>query len=227
MAYNKLGLYNQALSAVGADTLVSGLSENSREREICDVFYETVRDNVLKAARWSGLRTVSRLALIAERDQDEDWVDTDPDPDWQFIYSAPADMLYPWYMSDYSRFSLTSRNSAWAINSTMEDALFLYTRKEENPALWGSDVYEAIAIALAAAIARPLTGKRSLAGDNLQIANMKIEAARVAQANEDNLPQESMPDWLIARGVTGSPAGTSRYIYPYGPLLTGSGLGIN
>lgn len=227
MAYTKIGIYNQALSAVGSDSPISGLSEKSREREVCDLWYNTVRDNVLKAARWPGLRTVSRLALISERDQDADWVATDPDPDWRFIYSAPDDMLHPWYMSDYSRFSMTSRNSAIAINSTMEDALFLYSRREENPELWGSDVYEAVTYALAAAIAKPLTGKRSLANDNLQIANLKIDAARASAANEDNLPVDVMPDWLIARGVTGSPGGVSRYIYPYGPLLTGIGVGIN
>ena len=226
MAYNQLGIYNQALSAVGSDSLISGLSEASRERELCDVWYETVRDNVLKSMRWSGLRTTSRLALLVERDQDEAWVDADPDPDWQYIYAAPADMLYPWYMSDFSRFSLTTRNGARAINSTMEAALFLYTRLEPNPALWGADVYMAVAYALAAAIAKPLNGRRSIANDCLQMANAKILEAREAAANEDNVPQDHMPDWLIARGLSGSAGGTSRYIYPYGPMLTGSGLGI-
>ncbi len=227
MAFNQLGIYNQALGAVGEDELISGLGEASRAREVCDIWYETVRDSVLKAARWSGLRTASRLALLVERDQDAAWVSTDPDPDWRYIYAAPSDMLQPWYLSDYGRFSMTVRGGARAINANTEDALFMYTRRETDPSLWGVDVYGAVAYALAAAIAKPLTGRRSLANDNLTIANQKIMEAREANANEDHIPQDVMPDWFIARGISGSAGGTSRYIYPYGPMLTGVGVGIN
>lgn len=227
MAFNQLGIYNQALSAIGTRTLVSGLLEESREREVCDVHYETVRDSVLKAARWSGLRSVARLALLQERDQDAAWIATDPDPDWQYIYGAPSDMLQPWYLADFGRFSLTNRNSARAINTNGADSLLLYTRREVDPGLWGVDVYQAVMLGLAAAIAKPLTGKRSLANDNLSLANQKIMQARESAANEDSVPIDSMPDWFIARGIVGSSGGTSRYIYPYGPLLTGSAVGIN
>jgi hypothetical protein len=226
MAFNQLGIYNQALSAIGTRTLVSGLSENSREREVCDVWYETVRDSVLKSARWSGLRTVARLALLTERDQDEDWVATDPDPDWSYIYAAPSDLLQPWYLSNFDRFSMTVRSGARAINVNVADPILLYTRRETDPGLWGVDVYQTVANSLGAAIAKPLTGKRSLANDLLQIANMQISQARESAANEDNIPVDAMPDWFIARGITGSSGGTSRYIYPYGPLLTGSAVGI-
>lgn len=224
MAFNQLGIYNQALSAVGTRSLVSGLLEDSREREICDVHYETVRDSVLKAADWASVRASARLAVIAERDYDDDWVSTDPEPEWRFVYGLPSDFLYPRFISSYGRFSLSTRDSQRVLLTDIENVILTYIRRAEDPSLWDITLFQAIVFGLAAAIAQPLTGKNAKARDAIALANQKIIEAREFSANAENIPVDSMPDWMIARGISGS-VGYSNYIYPYGGLLSVGGIG--
>ena len=67
MAQTVLALYNQALSAVRARGRLSSPTENSREREECDIWYPTVRDVVQESAYWESCRTTERLTLLKER----------------------------------------------------------------------------------------------------------------------------------------------------------------
>lgn len=56
-----------------------------------------------------------------------------------------------------------------------------------------------------------------------EMANSAIMQARVSEANRDQNQHESIPDWLMARGVTaGSPY--SRYVYQHGPLFSTNAL---
>jgi hypothetical protein len=62
----------------------------------------------------------------------------------------------------------------------------------------------------------------STAQTMLNQANNMIITARVNAANENQQEFDSVPDWLIARGVSVT-SYNSRYIYSYGPLLSMSG----
>lgn len=224
MAFNQLGIYNQALSAIGTRSLVSGLLEDSREREICDVHYETIRDSVLKASDWASARKSALLSVLAERDFDADWVETDPEPNWRFAYGLPSDFLYPRFITNYARFSLSVRNSQKILLTDVETVALTYVRKATDPGLWDITLFQAVVFGLAAAIAQPLTGKNAKARDALALANQKIMEAREFSANADNIPIDSMPDWMIVRGITGS-VGNSNYVYPYGSLLSVGNVG--
>jgi hypothetical protein len=224
MAFNQVGIYNQALSAIGTRSSVSGLLENSREREICDIWYESTRDSILKAADWATVRGSARLALLTERDYDEDWVATDPEPDWRYVYGLPSDFLYPRFITSYARFAISTRSSQKVLLTDVEDVILTYLRKEISVSLWDISLYEAITFGLAARIAQPLTGKNQKARDMAALANVKIMEAREFSANADNVPVDSMPDWMIVRGIVGS-VGYSNYIYPYGSLMSVGGVG--
>ena len=72
-------LYNQALSLAGSKGQVTSATETSREALLCTTWYETVRDNVMKAAPWPSLMQDARLVEAAERNWGADWVSGDPD----------------------------------------------------------------------------------------------------------------------------------------------------
>lgn len=221
-------LYNLALSSVGTKALVSSPDEASREAEVCTLWYATVRDSVLRAAPWSSARASKRLALQVERDVDEDWVATDPEPGWRFAYSTPSDMIAPRYLSNFDRFALavSSTNSRTILTNT-ENAILVYTKRQEQVQMWDISLYLAVAYALAAHIAMHLHGKPDRAQLAQEKANAFIMQARLDAANAVQEQYQTVPDWITARGYAGA-APSVRFIYEYGPLIAVTdGVGVS
>lgn len=223
MANDLISLFNIALSAVGTRQLASDPNEQSREAEVCRLWFPHSRDQVLRAAPWSSAKAAVRLPLLAEQTTD-DWATGSPSPGFRFAYGLPADFLYPRSIYTYARFEIGIY--APDVTSTPQPALFtdveapilFYTSRQTNLALWDHGLFMGIAYALAANIAMPLHGKAQRAKEALQQANDAILQARVQLANEDFVPLDHIPDWLSARGVSG-PSLVNRFIYPVGPLL--------
>lgn len=224
MAQDLVSVFNLALSAVGTRARISVPTEDTREAQLCRQWYPTVRDTALRAANWASCRSVARLALQREASSDADWTDGDPEPPWQYRYGLPADYLYPRWLSDYSSFALCVYNDVTMLQANVETPILIYTKRQENPAVWDPDLYHAIALGLAASIALPLHGKADRANVMIQDANELIVRARVNTANENVMETDSLPDWLLARGVTVSST-YSKYVYQYGPLFSSGALG--
>lgn len=219
MAKDLVGIYNLALSAAGTQSKLSLPTENTREAEICNRWYEPVRDQILCAAWWPSCKGICTPALISERDFNIDWAAGAPQPPYQFMYAMPADFLYPRYIDSFMPFELGD-NSGSPVIFTNEDApTFLYTKKQTNPAAWSSDLYMGVVQGLAAHIAMSLHGKVSRAQQSIGLANQAIIQARVNFANENQVQYDSVPDWLLARGVNTSMM-FSHFMYQYGPLFS-------
>ena len=216
MATDEVGMYNLALSVVGSESSVASPTEESREAEICKLWYLSVVESVLRAAKWPSARALRRLALLQERDFDIDWVKTDPEPPWQFAYAYPADMLRPRQLTSWGRFITGLTDDTQSIMTNAEDAILVYTKRQLTVTAWDSNLKLAIAYTLGAYIAQPLSGKRAKANDALAIANQLIVEAQVSAANQDMEQFESVPTWLLERGV--STAFSTRFIFPDGPI---------
>ena len=214
MPADAVTIYNMALTSLGYGVTLTSTNEIDRGAELCNIWYETVRDGILKAAPWPEATAYSRLALITERDDDEPWVETDPPPGWLYAYGVPSDYLWPRYMSDYQRFIVTMRGNTRIIATNQETPILIYTRRLEAVHLWNPDLVNTVAHGLAAHIAKALTGKDSDVVRAYQLANEKIIATRAAASNETEQPSlEWTPEWIAARGYAG--AGPShKYIYP-------------
>lgn len=220
MAADLTSVFNRALSAVGTRYMVSDPDEASSEAEICRLWYEEARDQVLRAAPWPSAQSAKRLTLLRERDNDELWTTSDPSPNWQYAYAVPNDMLYPRHLGTYGRFQLATipADNRLAIMTMEASPVMVYTRKQEDVGLWDVDLRLAITYALAAHIAMPLHGKADRAKLAQIMANELIMTARVNAANANVGSFETVPDWLSARGYAGSgPQG--RYLYEYGSLI--------
>lgn len=226
MAATKVAIFNLALSAVGTRATVSAAGESTREAEVCDLWYDEVVFQLLHAAPWASTTGVERLTEIKERDAAEDWVAGDPEPGWRFAYEAPEDMLRPRHLSTYERFELSiMADDTHAIMTDAEDALLVYTKKQETTSKWDPALTMAIVYALASHIALPLQGKPERARYLVEMANIKAMEARVASANTDESQLETIPPWISARGYA-SGAPTSRYVYPFGPLLSSTAVSL-
>lgn len=209
----EVDIYNMALSALGTTSSVATVDEDSREAEQCSIWYEPVRDQIFRAAPWPRLTGFKRLALSVERDQDEDWVATDPDPKWQFAYALPADYIRPRYLNTYVQFEESMVGDLPVLVTNAETPILTYTRKLTRVDLWDPDLTQAVAFGLAAHIAKALTGKDSDLRNMFELAQEKILNARVNAANSRNATNESVPDWIAARGYAGT-GPYAQYIYP-------------
>lgn len=223
MAQDLVGLYNLAISAIGSRELVSLPDEESREATLCNLWYENVRNQVLRAAPWDSCRKNSLLAVLKERNFSVNWVEADPEGDYRFVYGLPADYLQPINLQSYQQFIITNYNGSRALVTNVERAILTYTSANVTISQWDNDLFVAVAYALGAAIGLNLHGKLPRAQAALQSANQMIAEARVRAANAQNVTYDHIPDWFLARGVGGTTV--SRFIYASGPLLSVASVG--
>ncbi len=215
---SKTEIFNLALDAAGNRHTVASPTEVSREAQTCNRWYDITLDQILRAAPWPSTRAVSRLAVLATRNDSLNWTATAPDPGFIYAYSTPIDMLYPRHFFGFTRFHLGVFAGQKAISSNTENAILVYTKREENFDLWDPDLYMAVIHALAANITMPLQGKPARAQLNAEKANSLLIQAQVNAANLDEAGWDVVPEWLLARGFS-TASSVNRYIYPTGPLI--------
>lgn len=209
----ELQLWNQAISSLKVGDRIEDASERSRAAEQCSLFYDTVRDVVFRAAPWTSLKGFKRLASLATQ-ADDTWDASDPPPGWTYAFGLPSDCVRPRYLASWGRFELSVIGDVQVIAAQEETPILVYTRRITDTSRWDADLFQATVFALAAAIAPGLTGNDADLQNMFSLANEKILAARANDANINFNPQDSVPDWITARGS--SIAQPSRFIYPYG-----------
>lgn len=213
---SEVGVYNLALNAVGEKANVSSPTENTRRAEVCRLWYDLVRDQVMEAAPWSEATKHGRLALSSEQ-TDNEWAVGEPSPGYSFAFALPADCLRPQYLKDFEPFELTTESGVKLLHCNTEFPVLRYTAAQDNVALWSNNLLMAIVYGLAANIAQPLSGKRTLSATLVERANGMILSARVNSANQPQQTYDALPDWIAARGYRG--ANQQQFFYPMGSLL--------
>ena len=208
-----LDLYNMALSSAGAQGSLSSLSDQVREKEICDIWYPTVRRSVQRMARWPGSAKIHRCALISERDLGEYWDETlDPNPRFSYKYALPSDYLHAWHLGSYEQFSIDFLAGRKVLSTSRPQAILHYAFDQEVVNNWAPDQLLATVHALAGYIGATI-GQPELIGVNKQEALRIGERAAAQAANEQHVQIEHIPDWLHARGYEDA-APSARYYYP-------------
>ncbi len=227
MTKDVVSVYNLALSIVGTRARISVITENSREAEVCNLWYEISRDIVLRAAYWPSTVAHQRLGVLKERaNLTDDWTVDDPAPDWLFAYGLPSDMIAPRYLTTFGRFSIewwtpNTQAHTKALMANQPEAILQYSFLQAAPQQWDDGLYLAVAYALAMNIAMPLTGKLTRQRQAQDAGNRIIAQARanVANASEDVL--DVVPEWISARGYDGQ-APLTKFYWPFGSALAAS-----
>lgn len=93
------------------------------------------------------------------------------------------------------------------IETNAQNAILVYTFRNDNYDLWSAQAIDALVFALAGKLTIPLAGDKKQMISNLQQANAIALQARVSDGNEGLTIQDSVPDWLQIRGVGGSNEG--------------------
>lgn len=221
MSTAKIELWNQATSLAGAKSKIKTETDNSRERELCSLWFDLVRRSTLGAAFWPSAKTHAYLGVVTERTSSSTWAAGDPAPDYKYSYGLPTNVLYPRYLHDYSRFEISwdTTNEKKILSTNTQNALLEYSFDQLDINAWEIGLYTAIIHNLAAMICVDLTGKDKRRGDLFAIADKTVLDARVEFANSNAEHVEVVPDWIQIRGYGGS-APLTRYYYPYEQLLS-------
>lgn len=219
MITDKLSIFNLALNAAGARSNLGSVDENTREAETCRLWYSVVVDQVLGAAHWASARGYARLALLVERDDTVAWEPTDPAPGYRYMYAGPSDMLMPRFISTYDRFEMGVYDAQRVLYCNVETPVLVYTKRNEMIGSWSPGLQMSVVYALAGHIGMPLHAKPGRVKLALEQANDLILQARADEANSQDAINETLPEWITARGYA-SPAEVTRYVYPYGSLFS-------
>lgn len=240
MAQSQLALYNMALAASGANYTIGAVDEQSIPAELCQLWYENVRQTVLRAAHWNSakqqIRLEKRSAADAETgytsDSAEAWADTDPEPGYLFSYEIPCKILAARYLSDFSQFSLGNETATGGRiiscnvggEAATDRPILVYTADNVKVNTWEPDLYQTVVYGLAAHISMGLHGKPSRAASLFDLANQLMNEARANTANEMHRLIVQQPASLTVRGYNFGPV--TPFVYPYGAMFTGTAVAL-
>lgn len=192
MATSPLEVANRALARLGARQIVSSLDERSTEADLARRFLPDVTRECLALVDW---RFASKAVALAQ-------VGTAPAP-WGYQFQLPADCVTPREVAEAGVLSTSTVQwppqvppkvrfaTGLGADANAASVLVLwtdspapvlrYTAYVESVALWDAEFASAVAFALAAEMALPLTGK----GEMRQIM-LQGRAASLAQAAANN-----------------------------------------
>jgi hypothetical protein len=210
---NLRNLYNQALSAVGSDPVVTNPDTSSKATDLLNLWYPVARHAVLTAAHWPSVRSIQLLGLAKQRNTSLEWANSDPAPGFLYAYSIPSDMIQPQYMEDFSRFQLGRIGNERFIFSNTEKAIFNYTMDDPVPTYWEPNLYRCVVWALAACINMGKNGKMAVTQKLEQQVVDLIGIAAESAANGDDTYSDQIPSFYVGTGFA-LPSMQSRFYYP-------------
>jgi hypothetical protein len=203
-----VSICNMALAHCGVTMLIADLSENSNQAELCKLFYEAMRDKVLQAIPWPFARKYAPLQDLGS-----------PPANWGYRYLYPTDCLKFWnivnngYLPFYPGFypgyfpydgicipirvpfqvGLAIDASSRVIYSNVPSAQAEYTVQVTDPTLFPASFVNALAWALAAELAIPLTTdiQRAQLAQTKYLSSLLEAGADLLNENEDGPAPDS------------------------------------
>ena len=192
MASSSTEIANLALSHLGVGKEIASLTETSSEARACNRFYETARDETLRAAEWGFARKVLALGLIEE----------EPTEEWGFSYTYPADCLFVRKIQSGVRsdtrstvisYELSYGTAATVIFTDQEDAIAEYTVKVTDVARFPVDFTTAVSYRLAYLAAPRVLSISNVAKIQADVLSKWREELAVATAAAYNEEQREEP----------------------------------
>lgn len=211
-----VNIWNRALGYLGTQTTISDPNENSPEAHNCGIYYDPVRQSVLRAHTWNFARRQVALTQLGNADDE-----TSLAP-WYYKYAYPSDAVFFRYVMPAFTSSVTIPEILWTaqppvkfqlsgdldlnqmdirvVLTNQAEATGVYTRNVEKLDVWDDLAQDALATALAAKLAIALTGDKTLAKAMIDQASGIINVAKAKDGNEGLRIQEHTPDWMRIRG---------------------------
>lgn len=188
-------LANMALSHVGVSDRIASINDKNTRARACLLFYENVRDQVLRDFDWPFAR---RFALLTR-------VGNQPTLEWLYSYRVPAEAIavrrivneFGRTETDLSRtrFTIVSDDQGQLVYtdySSTTGPVVAYTKRETDTGRFPPDFAQSVALLLAAHIAPEISK-----GDELKLGERALQKydwrVRLAWANAANEEAVDLP----------------------------------
>jgi len=191
---------NIALSRLGNSRTINSLQEKSKEAGLCDLHYDSAREEVLSDFDWNF--ATKRVALAG----------TGAAPgDWQFAYRYPTDCLriseimVPGMRNPPERMRIEYQVGSDAdgtgklIYTDQPAAVLKYVAKVTDPNMFDALFRSALSWKLASEIGMPLSSAPSLVQNCLTMYAQLIRSAGSHSMNESQEPVEPDSEFTSAR----------------------------
>ena len=197
MAYSKIDIFNMALNHLGVSAPIATNSMNKDSRAIIlNNFYETARDELLKAFDWGFANTYKDLTLSTE---------TSPNPKYPYVYDCPNDCISARAIIDtikgderkFEPFSNSQGEKCFI--AEVECARLRYTRRVEKEDLFDPEFVMALSYHLAELAGETITGQQKKAESNLQKYEWKLRKAKQLNAQEGAAKDEDNSQYYDVR----------------------------
>ncbi len=197
MAYSKVSIFNMALNHL---SITAPISTNSMDKDaraiVLNNFYETARDEVLKAFDWGFANTYRDLTLSTE---------SSPNPEYPYVYDCPNDCiatraLIDTVKSDERKFEVFANTlGEKSILAQIECARLRYTRRIEKEVLYEPEFAITLSYYLAALAGETLTGQQKKADSCMQKYEWKLSKAKQLNAQEGAAEDEDNSQYYDVR----------------------------
>lgn len=174
MAETVVEICNMALVRLGVGTLIINLiTDDSKPAELCRLFYDNVRDEVLRDHPWTCATTWASLAQLEET----------PINGYSYAYALPTSpkCLRVLNASDED---IDYRIESGKLYTDEEEITIRYIARVTDPTLFDSYLVDAIALRLASELAYALPNKQSMRQDLLAEYVAALRRARGRDAQE-------------------------------------------
>jgi len=193
---SKISIANQALSWVGA-SLITSFSDESTEAAIISANYDGVRDAVLEDRAWTfATRRVSLTPVL-----------TPPDFGYSYQFAVPADCLRVLTVRN-DRQAQGPNHLDWAremgrILCDSDKIYMKYLSRVDDPLQYSPGFVQCMAARLAADIAIPLAGSRSLQSDMWGLYQKKLADAKTLDGMQGRAQDVGKHRFVAVRGAAG------------------------
>lgn len=198
-----VSIASNALLRLGADPLSSfdeadADGSNIERARLASNLWPTVRRRVLRGSTWN----CALRRILLSRDA------TPPPFSYAYRYLLPSDWLRTVYVgrTPYDRLDFKSENRY--IHCDNEELPILYVFDNENPATYDAALVDALELAMAAAMAYPVTKSTSLAAELQQITRDALAQARALDGQDD--PPQTFGDSPLMASRFGGHRGWAR-----------------
>ena len=180
---SEVAICNGALGLLGAES-ITALSDTSKQAQLCNLFYEQVRDETMRAFRWNFATRQTTLSVPLDSTDENA-----PKMDWAYGFALPASV------SDYCLRVLKAENHeehfvrGRYLYCDSSAITIEYIRRVLNPDEYDAHFKVACAANLAMHLAMPITKSKSMMESMAALYKMKIDGGYGVDSQEGTVEE--------------------------------------